>query len=347
MAGPSSGGFGLASISDDGTFQYTPSDEIVALAKVERSLEHDNLKLDASIRKAQLELRTTRQQFETLKKAVQLAECRSELDGVEYVDDMRKMVELEKKVAEAGGVAGVRKMINEMEAYEKSKEEAVKVSLKATSNSTARADVNKRYRQMLRSHGLETNSVYRVKWTSLVCLRSREALSHAYSFAIVLAGCELPQKNELADPKKIRLRLTCVVGDSVHELYIPWSDEADFMTRVTASNVNEMCQSVFCDANMTVLHAADGGGIFWAYKEKLMHDSLFAIKSYVRNSFGFVNSMKSSTTKRSRTGVNYDERRANKRSRSQPTAEIDEEVEHGDDDEDSVVSSLASRAIRG
>ena len=330
---------------------FKPSNELMELMKGDKWLQTSIAGWETLVNTSRDEVKSTRKELERIRKATKIAPTVKDcLADLETVDEMKKLALTLKAVNKAGGIDEIMKMKKFVEDYEKKKADAAAEVVKVKAHSSKRSELNKTYRATLEKYGLVSNNLYRVKWSNLVDHNSKDKLPPSYSFVIVLGSCELPEKNMAADPSKVRVRLAFIAHDCVNELYMDWQDDPDFFVLVQKSNLQHMHDCVLSDFNVALLHAADGANLshYDTYKDKLTSDSLRAIKSYVKDSFGFFAGCSQSAGKRPRADVNYAEKRQRISPRSRSAASEEAEVEvvaevvdEDDDNEDVVVSSLA------
>ena len=299
---------------------YRPSNEVFQLMVADNWSQKNQRNGEECFAMRSEEIKATRKEFDEMRRINHIMPgVIDNLGGTLEMDEMQRMVNAKKVVDDAGGMENIIKMKKVVEEFEKKQEEekakmeATQTKIKAPNNAANRADTNKVYKKTLERHGLKKGAVYMIKWTGLSDFVNKEALNTAYSFGIVLGECETQQKNFNADPSKVHVRLTVYAYNEVNQLYIDWKDDAGFMTLVEKSNAADLCRQVFDDDNVGILRSADCGDLtnFSQYKEKLMNDSILAIKSHVFDSYsalvGFWNAKGRVSGKRTRHEVDYRE----------------------------------------
>jgi hypothetical protein len=345
---------------------YTPSDAFKRVLLQDKKCTETLDALQKRHNKAREDLRKARE-FEKGEKKVAswVNYVGSEIKPTDTWQDMTDMKDIEKEVADSGGIDEImrkKKVCDEYDQKMADKEKAAtekadreKAIAIASDKSRERRELHRKYRAFLSNKGYVHGNVYMIKWTNLVDFGTNNALPTAYSFAIVLGDCKLPDKDADADPNKVHIRLTFIVHTEVNELYIDDPGPGG-MLRVTQDNVADLCTTVFADNNINILHRADGGAAMpkEQYAEKLRDDSLFAIKSHAVDTYAVtaaVSRIQATSTRRTRFEGHYGEvRSSGKRRRTQAaqtsssSTDVEVKVDAGaaEYDEDVVVSSLAS-----
>lgn len=290
-----------------------------------------------------------------------LAVLKDKDDEVLTVDKIKAIMEAHRKVEEFGGMDVLSRAIE------------ATPRLQSARRCKEKTELNRKYRELLKSNDLKGFNVYMVTWTDLLDWRTKAVLPTSYSFVMMMPDVEHPDDNEDSKPDLLHVRLALIADGEVNEMYFP-PGKYD-MAHVNKQNCADLCDVVFASVNMDTLAQADGlvggGSITPAeYIEATKRDSLRMIKSHVRDSYAMLAPFEKEGDDQDRRcrgkrqdysnggfGGGY---RTYKRQRGegsssaaadeeQDDVEVEVEVDEEDDvdDEEQVVATLAGTAVQG
>jgi len=295
-----------------------------------------------------------------------LAVFKDKDDEVLTVEKIKAIMEAHRKVEEFGGMDVLSKAIE------------ATPRLQSARRCKEKTELNRKYRELLKSNDLKGFNVYMVTWTDLLDWRTKAVLPTSHSFVMMMPDVEHPDDNEDSKPDLLHVRLALIADGEVNEMYFP-PGKYD-LAHVNKQNCFDLCEVVFASVNMDTLAQADGlvggGSITPAeYIEATKRDSLRMIKSHVRDSYAMLAPFEKegdgqdrrcrgkrqdysnggfgggyrTNTKRQR-GEGGSSSAGGEEQEEQDDVEVEVEIDEDDDvedEEEQVVATLAGTAVQG